>query len=90
MSHRGRNIQKLCLSRSRTRIPRTMGAINKRLSGLNKRGKVQVVMSSIILLKGKETETHASFRSNPGCTIVVTFRALALITMNPPQGIRAA
>lgn len=57
MSHRRSKVQKLCLSRGRTKIPRTMGTGNL---GLVERDKAQVGMSSIILLKGKETETHAS------------------------------
>lgn len=57
-----RNIQKLCLSRGRTKIPRALGARNLGVLGLDERAKAQVVMSSIILLKGKETETHASCR----------------------------
>lgn len=61
-SHRRRNIQKLCLSRGRTKIPRALGARNLGVLGLDERAKAQVVMSSIILLKGKETETHASCR----------------------------
>lgn len=90
MSHRRRNVQKLCLSRGRTKISRTIGTGSLGLLGLNERDKAQVLISSIILLKGKETETHTSCRSTPGCTVIVMFRALAPINMNPLQGIRAA
>ena len=90
MSHRRRNVQKLCLSWGRTKIPRAMGGGSLGLLRLDERDKAQVVMSSIVLLKGKETETHATCRSTPGCTVIVMFRALAPITVNPLQGIRAA
>lgn len=56
---------------------------------LDERGKAQVVISSIIMLKGKEKETYASYRSTLSCTVVVVFRGLSPIIMNPLKEIRA-